>query len=76
MSRRMIQRLKLVSVALGFGVAFGPLTCVRSMDEIGMPGLATVGALGLASTAIQSTEQSGPVVSWPALPIEHRSTGG
>jgi len=72
----MIQRLKLVSVALGFGVAFGPLTCVRSMDEIGMPGLATVGALGLASTAIQSTEQSGPVVSWPALPIEHRSTGG
>ncbi len=76
MSRRMIQRLKLVSVALGFGVAFGPLTCVRSMDEIGMPGLAAVGALGAAATIVQHSEQPGPDLTWPALPIEHRSTGG
>lgn len=76
MSRRMIQRLKLVSVALGFGVAFGPLTCVRSMDEIGIPGFAAVGALGGAATGVQQAGQPGSDLAWPALPIEHRSTGG
>ncbi|RIK69954.1 MAG: hypothetical protein DCC66_07005 [Planctomycetota bacterium] len=72
----MIQRLKLVSAALGFGIAFGPLTCVRSMGEFGMPGLAAVGAVGLATTSIQNAEQPSPNLAWPALPIEHRSTGG
>lgn len=76
MSRRMIQRMKLISVALGFGVAFGPLTCVRSMEEASLPGLVAVGALGPASTAIQNAEQPSPDLAWSALPIEHRSTGG
>jgi hypothetical protein len=77
MSCRMVRRIKLAVAMSAAGVAFGPLTCVRTGDGgVIVPAVVTLGALGAAAQAVEELADPGGEANAPFAPIAQHDTGG